>query len=150
MPFVTIRRRMPRHHYKLKLRACERTTSVSWRSPTVPPPSWRSLQSGCLTPSTWTDARCCWPLSTGRITTTQADFKLFSNVRCTTESHKETSVTLVLLQTSANMDVNIILPQPHGSVWIVTTKDKGESRVIDKKEQRRICVSVFISMLSLT
>lgn len=56
-------------------------------------------------------------LSTGRITTTQADFKLFSNVRCTTESHKKkNSVALVLLQTSANMDVNIILPQPHGSV----------------------------------
>lgn len=52
---ITTRRRTQRRRCRHRLKACERTTSGWWRSPTAPRPSWRSSRSGSSTPSTWTN-----------------------------------------------------------------------------------------------
>lgn len=52
--FCSTRRRMLRRRCRHRLKACGRTTSAWWRSPTAPRPSWRSSRSGSSTPSTWT------------------------------------------------------------------------------------------------
>lgn len=78
--FFITRRRMPRCRCRLKSRVCVKTTSVSWKSPTALQPSSRSSQSGYSTPSTWTDAHSRRLFSTGSMTTTQTDLKLFSTV----------------------------------------------------------------------
>lgn len=54
--FLITRRKMQRRHCKLRSRACVKTISASWRSPTARQPSSRSSQSGSSTQSTWTEA----------------------------------------------------------------------------------------------
>lgn len=104
---------MPRRRYRLRSRACERTTSVSWRSPTAPQPSSRSSQSGSLTPSTWTDAHS----STAALLGESDHYSNGPGLACSVLHLQQNylyklttwSAALGLSQISANTDLHVIL-----------------------------------------
>lgn len=132
--FCTTRRRMPKHHCRFRSKAWERTTSVSWRSPTVPPPSWRSSQSGSSTPSTWTEAHSRWLLYVRCLTTIQMDVKLCCSVLHLQQSYKSSQHELWLLLGFYKPVPTRTTSRPSFALWIcgvITIKDY----IVSGKEQ---------------
>lgn len=151
--FCTARRRMPKHHCRLRSKAWKRTTSVSWRSPIVPPPSSRSSQSGSSTPSTWTDARSRWLLYVRCLTTIQRDLKLYYSVlHLTAVSYKSSQHELQLLLGFYKPVPTWTTSHPSSALWICgvsplkTTLFLGKNRGIEENEQWHDTVPGLISM----